>query len=107
MIAPTVLNPNHRVRSQPVVGVNDIKMAVPILLLKKMPNKRAAHLLDFIHETAVEIEGTKVMPNAVNLPGAAAAVTGPREYVDVMSLALEGSRQFRDMRRYTSDRYRV
>ena len=104
---PGLFDPDHRVGCQPVVGVNDVEMAVAIFFLKKMPGKRTAHLLDFIDEIAVEVERAKMVPDAVNLPDTSRPITWSCEDVDLMTLALESGRQFRHMRRYASDRHRM
>ena len=107
MIGPTLFDPDHGVGGEPVVGVDDIEMAVAIFFLKEMPDKRAAHLLNFIDEIAVEVEWTKMVPDAVDLQNVTGAIAGTSEDVDVMAFALESRRQFGNMRRYSPDRYRM
>src|SRR5262249_32086113 len=76
VIRPAMFDPRHRIRAQPVVGVDDIEMADVILGLEEMPNKGAAHFLDFIHEIVGVIERAVMVPDPVNLAHAAASVPG-------------------------------
>ena len=107
MIGPALFNPDHGIGGEPVVRVDEIEMAVTIFFLEEMPDERTAHFLDFIDETGVEIEWTVVIPDAIDLAYAATSVAGTCEDVNVMPFALESRRQFRHMRRYSSDRYRM
>src|ERR1043166_7965907 len=107
MIRPPLLNPNHRVGCQPIVRMNHVKMSVSIFLLKEMPHKRAAHVLNFIDEIAVKIMRAKMIPHAIDLPRATAPISGPSEDVNLMPLTLKCRRQLRHMRRHPSYRHRM
>ena len=107
MIPAVLLDPHHRVGRQPVVRMNHVEMSDVILRLEKVPDERAAHLLNFVHEIAAEIMRTVVIPHTVNPADAAAAVTRAGKDVDFMAATFECRRQFRHVRRNPSQRVGV
>src|SRR6266850_3370174 len=100
MVRPALLDPDHRVGSEPVMSMHDIKMAYVIFSLEKVPDKRTAHLLDFADKTAVLIVWTVVIPHAVDGPHAARPIAWAREHVHFVATALQRRRQFSHVRRY-------
>jgi hypothetical protein len=63
----SLLDPDHGIGRQPVVGVNNIEGANDPFCLEQMMDEGAAHAVDFIHKIRVQIERTPVIPDSVNL----------------------------------------
>ena|SRR5436189_45885 len=94
MIWPPLLDPDHRAGSKPVVRMHHIEVAVPILLLKEVPNERAAHVLDLIDEIYVGVERAIMMPDPVNLvDSSSSSVAGTSKDMHFFSLALQSRGQ--------------
>jgi hypothetical protein len=100
MIGAPLLDPHHRVRGKPVVGVHHVEVADIVLGLKEMPDERPAHFLDFLHKHAVQIEGTVMITDAVDLVHPAGPVAGPGEDMHFMPASLQCRRQFRHVGGY-------
>src|SRR6476659_10246324 len=94
MIGPALLDPNHCVGGEPVVGVDYVKMSVTIFLLKKVPCERAAHVLHFVDEIVTGFVRAVVVPDAIDLVYAAIAVAGPGENVNRVSFSTKCCREF-------------
>jgi hypothetical protein len=87
--------------------VDHVEVADIILRLKEVPDERAAHLLHFVHDVAIQVVGTVVIPDSVNPADSAAVITGRGENVNFVAAAFQRHRQFRHVRRYPSHRVGV
>ncbi|MEJ2656759.1 MAG: hypothetical protein P8012_06130 [Desulfobacterales bacterium] len=89
------------------MSMKHIKGTDVVLRLEDVIHKRPAHILDFHRKVRVEIERAPVVVDAVNPVIAALAVTHPREYMDLVSSALEGRSKFGNVDADTADRDRI
>ena len=102
MIATTLFDPDQRIGGQPVMSMHNVEMPDKVLCLEKMLDKRAAHVLDFVHEVPAHVEGAVVIPDPVLLTDAASTVACPGEDVDFMPSPFKRSRQLCNMRRHAA-----
>jgi hypothetical protein len=105
--AAALLDPDHRIDRQPIVGMDDVKLAHAVFNAGEVMSERRAHAVDFVHEVAGEIHRAAVIVNPVNLLVLRLPRGEPREDVDVMPLPFECCRQFGDMCSHSSDGYGV
>lgn len=89
-VPPTLFDPNHGVGCQPVMSMNDVKMAHKILDLENPIYNGPTQVVDIIHEIVVRAAHASVIVNAVD-PIVAFLVHVPAgEHMDLMSFLGHG-----------------
>src|SRR5579875_1936937 len=82
------LDPDQSVGSQPIVGVDDIKSADVIFHSEKLVDKRAAHVVDFVHKIGIQGEIAAVIMHAINTVVACLVLAATSEDMDFMATAV-------------------
>jgi len=98
--ASTLLDPDHRVGSEPIVGVDNVKMSPHIVLeAEYRVDERAAHVVDVLDNIGMAGVGDPVIIHALD-PFILRMVPFPhaRKEMDFMPFPLQGGRELCHMR---------
>jgi hypothetical protein len=93
----TLLDPNHRVSGQPIVGVDHVEATDQILYLEDTVYHSPAHVVDVVHEIAMGGVGTTVIMDIIPpvMPGLSPGATG--KHMNLVPFPYQRRRQFGHM----------
>ena len=104
---PTLLDPDGRVRRQPVVRVHDVEAADRVLDGQDRVDEGSAHVVHFVDEVRAQCERAAVVVDPVDEVVPWLRLALPREDVDLVLAAVEGGGQLRDVDSHAAHRNRV
>jgi hypothetical protein len=98
-----LFDPDHGIRGQPIVCVNNVKCAAEVFRLKDMVNKRTAHIVDLVHKVAIEFETAAMIVDAVYVRVVGLVVTDACENMNLMALPLKSCRKLSNVNADATD----
>ena len=104
LAAAALLDPDHGVGGQPIVGVDEVEAADVVLDGEEVVDERPAHVVDFVHEIGVTAESAAVVVDAVDAVVVALPMAEARENMDFMPAAMQGGGQLGDVNAHAADR---